>query len=56
MIEDNQFILKPVKGMEEPLLEDLNFAKKTMEALKRYEKGKFKEMETEEFIAELEKW
>ena len=54
--KDHQFILKPVKEMEKTLLEDLDFAKKTMEALERYEKGKFREMEDEEFLAGLEKW
>ncbi|MCK4492373.1 MAG: AbrB/MazE/SpoVT family DNA-binding domain-containing protein [Candidatus Altiarchaeales archaeon] len=52
----HQFILKPVNEVGKNFLEDLDFAKKTLEALKRYEKGEFREMEGVEFLAELEKW
>lgn len=38
------------------MAEDLEFARRTEEALKRYEKGNFKEMGAEEFSKELEKW
>ena len=34
--------------------EDLNFTKKTLTALDRYGKGKFKEIEGKDFLKELE--
>ena len=36
--------------------EDITFAKRTEEAIKRYEKGIYKEMDSEDFAEELEKW
>ncbi len=51
-----QLILKSTKYFEEKLKEDLEFAKRTEEALKRYEKGLFKSMSGEEFLKQLEKW
>lgn len=54
--KDHEFILKPVKDVGKNFLEDLDFAKKTLEALSRYEKGEFNEVEGDEFLAELEKW
>ncbi len=52
----HEFILKPVREIGENFQEDLDFAKKTLKALKRYEKGKFREMEGGEFLSELKKW
>lgn len=53
---DDQFILKPVSDFGKELVRDIEFAKKTVDALERYEKGKFKEMDEKAFIDELEKW
>jgi len=53
---NDQFILKPASEFGKNLVEDIEFAKKTVDALERYEKGKFKEMDEEAFIAELEEW
>lgn len=56
IIKNNrQLILKKANKLEENLAEDLEFARRTEEALKRYEKGEFKEMSAEEFSKELEK-
>ena len=52
---DDQLILKKVdfiKGLEE----DLIFAKRTEEAFKRYQNGKFVEMDFDEFMEEARKW
>ncbi len=49
-------ILKPATDIEENFIEDMDFAKKTLEALDRYGKGKYKEMSNQEFLDELEKW
>ena len=53
---DNEIILKPANDLEKNFLEDLNFAKKTLAALDKYGKGKFKETEGKDFLKELEKW
>jgi len=51
-----QLILKSVEYFEENLEEDLEFAKKTEEAWKKYDKGEFVEMEFDEFIEDMKKW
>ncbi|MDP6626823.1 MAG: AbrB/MazE/SpoVT family DNA-binding domain-containing protein [Methanopyri archaeon] len=51
-----QFILKKASEMEKQFTEDLEFARRTEEALTRYERGEFKEMTKEEFEKELEEW
>lgn len=53
---DNQIILKKASEMDKQLNADLEFARRTEAALKRYEQGKFKSMEFNEFIAEMRKW
>ena len=54
--EGQQFILKPLQDLGKNFMEDLKFAKRTLEALGRYEKGNFKEAGGNEFLVELEKW
>ncbi len=51
-----QLILKKTKDLDKALKEDIEFARRTEEALKKYEKGEFKTMDSEEFLKELEKW
>ena len=53
---DKQFIIKRVKDLDKHFQEDLEFAKRTDMALKRYEKGFFKEKDSDEFLEELDKW
>lgn len=53
---DHQLIMEKISDLGKSLKEDLIFAKRTEEALKRYKKGKFKEMSFEDFSKELEKW
>lgn len=52
----NQLILKSVAAFEENIKEDLEFARRTDEALARYENGKFKSMSSADFFHELDKW
>jgi len=52
----NKFILRSVKGFGENIAEDIRFAERTEEVLKRYEKGKFKKMSKKEFLEELGTW
>lgn len=51
----DQIILKKVSKFNKQLEEDLEFARRTEEAYKRYEKGEFKEMESDDFIKMLNK-
>jgi AbrB family looped-hinge helix DNA binding protein len=51
----DQLILKKASEMETKFLDDLEFARRTEEAWKRYDKGEFKEMNFDEFIEELKK-
>ncbi len=51
-----QIILERVKDLGEKFKEDLEFAKETEEAWKRYDKGEFMEMDFDEFLKEMKKW
>jgi len=51
-----QLILQKVKDFNKRLEEDLIFAKRTEEALKRYEKGEFIEVDFDDFLKEVKKW
>ncbi len=53
---DDQIILKKASDLEENVREDLEFAKQTEEALKKYEQGLFEEKSREEFLEDLEGW
>jgi len=53
---DGQIIMKKATKLDKQLKEDLIFAKRTEEALKRYEKGKFKSMDFDKFLEEVKKW
>jgi len=51
----DQIIMEKASKFDEKLKEDLIFAKRTEEAYKKYERGEFKEMDFDKFIAELKK-
>ena len=53
---DDFFVVKSVKDLAADFLEDLNFASRSNKAMRRYEKGDFREMDKNEFLSELEKW
>ena len=53
---DNQLIMKKATKLDENLREDLEFAKRTEEAWKSYERGEFKSMDSKDFLKELEEW
>jgi AbrB family looped-hinge helix DNA binding protein len=53
---DDQLIMKKASKLSRNLKEDIIFAKRTEEALKKYEKGEFKEMDFEDFLKEVKKW
>jgi len=51
----NDIILKKASAFRKNLAEDLEFARKTEEAWKEYDKGNFKSMDVDEFLEELKK-
>ncbi len=53
---DDQLIMKKAKDLDKSLKEDLEFAKRTEEAWKSYERGEFKSMDSKDFLKALEKW
>ena len=52
----DQLILKKASDLGKNFEEDPTFAKRTEDALKRYEKGLYKEMNARDFAAEIEEW
>ena len=52
----DQIILKKADKFDKNLEEDLEFAKRTEEAWKKYEKGEFKTMDFNDFLEEIKKW
>ncbi len=53
---DGQIILKKMEDFNKNLQEDLEFAKRTEEAWKRYGRGEFISMDGENFLKEIKKW
>ena len=54
--DDNRLILERVSEVDDQLREDLEFAKRTGDALKRYENGDFRSLGFDEFIKEMTRW
>ncbi|MBS3119542.1 AbrB/MazE/SpoVT family DNA-binding domain-containing protein [Candidatus Woesearchaeota archaeon] len=52
----DQLILKKASQFSKRLENDLEFARRTEDAYRRYEKGEFTEMSHEEFMKEIRKW
>lgn len=52
----NRLIMKRASALQGNVAEDLIFAKRTEEALKRYGQGLFLEASGEDFLEELKKW
>jgi len=53
---DKQLILKKTSDLDKSLKDDIIFAKRTEEALRRFDKGELKELKKDDFLKELEKW
>ena len=51
-----QLILKKAKDFDKNVEEDLEFARRTEEAWKAYDRGKFIEQDADEFLKDLERW
>jgi AbrB family looped-hinge helix DNA binding protein len=54
--KDNQVILQRMKNIDDKFKEELKFALRTEKALKKYERGEFKQKSAKKFFEELEKW
>ena len=54
--KDNTIIVKKASKMDKQLEEDLEFARRTEEAWKSFERGKFNSMDFDDFIKEIKKW
>ena len=52
----DQLIVKKAKDFSKHLEEDLEFARRTEEAWKRYDRGETKTQDAEDFLAELDSW
>ena len=52
----DQLIMKKASDLSKNLEDDLKFAKRTEQAWKRYEGGKFKSMDSKDFLKAIEKW
>ena len=53
---EGQLIMKKASKLDSSLKADLEFAKRTEEAWKSYERGEFKSMDSKDFLNALEKW
>ena len=53
---DKQLIMKKATDMDKSLAGDIEFAKRTEEAWRRYDKGEFKSMDSKDFLKLLKKW
>jgi AbrB family looped-hinge helix DNA binding protein len=54
--DGGRIIMKKASEMDEKLKEDLEFARRTEEALKRIEAGQGIKMNFDEFIKEMKRW
>lgn len=53
---DHQLIMEKIDDLGKRLKDDLIFAKRTEEALKKYEKGEFLELDFDDFLKKAKKW
>ena len=54
--DDDRIILKKVDSLSEQMKEDLEFARRTEEAMQRIESGKSIRMDFDDFLKEAKKW
>jgi len=54
--DENRFILKKAEVISEEMREDLEFAKRTEEALERIESGEYISLNSENLFEEMGKW
>ena len=57
IIKNNkQLIIEKASKLDKKFKEDMEFAKRTRDAWKSYEKGEFKSMDSKDFLKVLKKW
>jgi AbrB family looped-hinge helix DNA binding protein len=56
LTNQGQIILKKADDFDKNIEEDLEFAKRTEDAWKSYDRGEFNSMDSEKFLEEMEKW
>ncbi len=54
--DDSRIILKKADDLSEKMKEDLEFARRTEEALQRIEAGNFISVDSERLFEEMDKW
>ena len=54
--EGSSMIMKKASKLDKQLKEDLEFVRRTEEAWKQIDKGKYKEYSSQEFLKKLKKW
>jgi AbrB family looped-hinge helix DNA binding protein len=54
--KDNSVIIKRMHDLDKKFREDMEFAARTDKALKKYQKGEFKEKSAKDFLKDLESW
>ena len=54
--DDERILMAKASSLSAELKDDLEFARRTEAAFKRYKKGEFNEMPFEEFMKEAKKW
>ncbi|HLC57023.1 MAG TPA: AbrB/MazE/SpoVT family DNA-binding domain-containing protein [Candidatus Nanoarchaeia archaeon] len=54
--EGDQLVIKKVQDLDKNFKEDIEFARRTEEAWKSYEKGEFIAMDADEFLKKLKTW
>lgn len=52
----DQIILKKADKFDKNIEEDLEFARRTEDAYKRHEEGNFVELDSKDFLKEVDKW
>ncbi len=53
---NGQIIMKKATELDKKMEEDLEFARRTEEAYREFERGEFTSMPADKFLKELEKW
>lgn len=54
--DENRFIVKKAENITDEMREDLEFAKRTEEALNRIEAGEYISIDSDNLIEEMKKW
>ena len=54
--DEDRFILKKTDKISEQMKEDIEFAKRTDEALKRMENGEYISVDSDNLFEEMDKW